>query len=299
MWNGDPILIETDTHYISKRLREEKEKQTIRSSKARESAQARWNANAQTEHSERNANASAEHCPSSSSPTTPTNTTTPPTPSPKKKPARSIDAKLFDAFWEVYPKKVGEGAVKRELAKAMMKVENIDVILTAVKLQVDADKISNDQYTPNPANWLKDEHWNDEIEHTAKPSQPLTIEPEYDIARYKADLLKNNAAQVKWFRDNILPIMKERMNGRSYAEHIEQLLPVTWEGAYGRDQRILVLFTQFNYVASWVMEHYVKMFEDALEQIREQLEDDEKKRCPHTIRTTAEVPEEYRIRDSR
>jgi uncharacterized protein YdaU (DUF1376 family) len=76
--DDDAIFIEEDGRYISLRLREEKNKQAVRSTKARESADARW----MQGKSERNANASPKQCSSFSSTTstTITNKTTPPYP---------------------------------------------------------------------------------------------------------------------------------------------------------------------------------------------------------------------------
>ncbi len=65
-WNDDPILLEENGRYVSKRLRKEKEKQLLRSEKASNSAGKRWHKDAPPKHSERNANASAKQCTSSS-----------------------------------------------------------------------------------------------------------------------------------------------------------------------------------------------------------------------------------------
>jgi len=45
-WRGDPILKTEGKYYVSSRLRKEREKQVLKSEKARESAEKRWHANA-------------------------------------------------------------------------------------------------------------------------------------------------------------------------------------------------------------------------------------------------------------
>ena len=69
----------------------------------------------------------------------------------------------FELFWEAYPKKVGKDKAKESWKKAS-KVE-ISVILSAIEQQKQSVQWQKDngQYIPNPATWLNQGRWQDEI----------------------------------------------------------------------------------------------------------------------------------------
>ena len=72
----------------------------------------------------------------------------------------------FNQFWKAYPKKQGKG----EAWEAWRKVEKIkiilDDILNAVKKQKKSRQWQKDdgQYIPNPATWLNQRRWEDELD---------------------------------------------------------------------------------------------------------------------------------------
>ena len=68
----------------------------------------------------------------------------------------------FDAFWAAYPKKVGKG----EARKAFQKVKvPVSALVEAVNRQKQSDQWRRDkgQYIPNPATWLNQGRWEDEL----------------------------------------------------------------------------------------------------------------------------------------
>lgn len=68
----------------------------------------------------------------------------------------------FQKFWSAYPKKVG----KQAAAKAFKKVDvPLDVLMTALDQQKQMAQWKKDggQYIPNPATWLNQRRWEDEI----------------------------------------------------------------------------------------------------------------------------------------
>ena len=70
----------------------------------------------------------------------------------------------FDAFWEAYPKKVGKGAARKSFEKAVKKC-SVEKMIEAVehhKLSREWTK-NNGQYIPNPATWLNQERWDDQL----------------------------------------------------------------------------------------------------------------------------------------
>ena len=68
----------------------------------------------------------------------------------------------FDAFWAVYPRKVGKGDAKKAFAKVKAPVS---VLIDAVNMQKQSQQwLRNDgQYIPNPATWLNQGRWEDEL----------------------------------------------------------------------------------------------------------------------------------------
>lgn len=87
----------------------------------------------------------------------------------------------FDQFWEVYPKKVGKSAAQ----KAFSKIEEpLDVLLPALEQQKFSDQWTRDggRYIPNPATWLNQGRWQDEV------SPPAAAKPGQNVQRHAAPL---------------------------------------------------------------------------------------------------------------
>ena len=69
----------------------------------------------------------------------------------------------FDRFWEIYPKKVGKEAARRAFAKVKAPT---DTLITAVEAQKHSPQWEkeNGRFIPNPATWLNQGRWEDEVE---------------------------------------------------------------------------------------------------------------------------------------
>ena len=68
----------------------------------------------------------------------------------------------FDVFWAAYPKKVGKEAARKAFAKVGV---SVDVLVNAVeqqKLSAQWQK-DNGQFIPNPATWINQGRWEDEV----------------------------------------------------------------------------------------------------------------------------------------
>lgn len=78
--------------------------------------------------------------------------------------ARARDA--FDAFWAAYPKKVGKEAARKSFAKVRVPV---DQLISAVERQKCSEQWSKEggRYIPNPATWLNQGRWEDELDMPA------------------------------------------------------------------------------------------------------------------------------------
>ena len=76
----------------------------------------------------------------------------------------------FDVFWNAYPKKVGKEAARKAFAKVKVPVETLTA---AIQRQKGSDQWSRDngQYIPNPATWLNQGRWEDELAPAGKPQQ--------------------------------------------------------------------------------------------------------------------------------
>lgn len=68
----------------------------------------------------------------------------------------------FDEFWNAYPKKVGKADAKKAFAKAKAPV---DRLLSAIEQQKKSDQWTREggRYIPNPATWLNQGRWDDEL----------------------------------------------------------------------------------------------------------------------------------------
>ena len=88
---------------------------------------------------------------------------------------QSAQDQRFDLFWTAYPKKVGKAAAKKSWNKVKPNGELFEKIMEAI----DAAKRSeqwlreNGRFIPNPATWLNQGRWDDEIPEPApRFSQP-------------------------------------------------------------------------------------------------------------------------------
>lgn len=81
----------------------------------------------------------------------------------------------FDEFWASYPKKVGKQSALKSFAKAIKTVD-LQTLLTAIDRQKRSSQWSRDngQYIPNPATWLNQGRWEDEL-----AAEPGNV-PDYD-----------------------------------------------------------------------------------------------------------------------
>ena len=70
----------------------------------------------------------------------------------------------FDAFWQIYPRKVGKGAAEKALAHISPTPELMASILKAVADQRTCAQWTKDdgQFIPHPATWLNRKGWEDE-----------------------------------------------------------------------------------------------------------------------------------------
>ena len=81
----------------------------------------------------------------------------------------------FDAFWAVYPRKVGKGAARKSFDKLPRDVW--PKLVPAVEAQKQSRQWQRDggQFVPHPATWLNQGRWDDEPESATQGLKPNEI----------------------------------------------------------------------------------------------------------------------------
>ena len=81
---------------------------------------------------------------------------------PKPARARVVYGQEFLSFWAAYPKKIGKDAAWKSWKKTKPPIEEV---LSAISAQIEtpAWKKEGGQFIPNPATWLNQGRWKDEI----------------------------------------------------------------------------------------------------------------------------------------
>ena len=96
----------------------------------------------------------------------------------KVKPDKTPLQLRFESFWKAYPKKVGKGAAEKAFAKAKPDDTLTEKMLSAVEAAKRSSQWRKDggQYIPNPATWLNQKRWDDELPEEAQMMQPTLAE---------------------------------------------------------------------------------------------------------------------------
>ncbi|MBR6861216.1 MAG: phage replisome organizer N-terminal domain-containing protein [Acidaminococcaceae bacterium] len=96
----------------------------------------------------------------------------------KEKPDKTQLQLRFESFWKAYPKKVGKGAAERAFAKAKPDDTLTEKMISAVEAAKRSSmwRKEGGQYIPNPATWLNQKRWEDELPEEAQMMQPTLAE---------------------------------------------------------------------------------------------------------------------------
>ncbi|MDF2984922.1 MAG: hypothetical protein K0R50_432 [Eubacterium sp.] len=78
----------------------------------------------------------------------------------------NLQIQRFNEFWNAYPKKVGRGAALKSWNKIKPSSKRFAKIISAVEAAKKSKQWLKDdgQYIPNPATWLNQGRWDDELE---------------------------------------------------------------------------------------------------------------------------------------
>lgn len=97
--------------------------------------------------------------------TPPYNPPSSPSLSPSPRDVSRADEDRFSRFWAAYPRKVGKQAAKKSWSRLHPSEELTQAILQAIEAQKQSRqwKENNGQFIPNPATWLNQGRWEDEL----------------------------------------------------------------------------------------------------------------------------------------
>lgn len=80
-----------------------------------------------------------------------------------------LHAQWFDAFWDLYPRKVNKKKSKEKFLKICKDEKIFNSIMRGLKKQMKSVEWQNDggKYIPHPTTWLNGERWQDEVKETS------------------------------------------------------------------------------------------------------------------------------------
>jgi len=81
----------------------------------------------------------------------------------KVKESKDIYTSNFLKFWTTYPKKVGKGAAFKAYQKIKQPRPSLSTIIQSVESHQKTDQWKNAQFIPNPATWINERRWEDEL----------------------------------------------------------------------------------------------------------------------------------------
>ena len=106
-------------------------------------------------------------------------------------------ASAFDAFWSAYPKKVGKGAAEKSFSK--LSTALLPQMLSAIDAQKQSDQWKKDggQFIPNPATWLNQRRWEDELPVEGETEKRHSAFQELEFENYNDPVTGELKARIK------------------------------------------------------------------------------------------------------
>lgn len=89
----------------------------------------------------------------------------------------------FETFWKAYPRKQAKGDARRAWYDTRNIRPPLERLLAAIQAQMRTDQWARG-FVPNPANWLRDERWEDATE--IQTMDPAELEAERRQAQQQA-----------------------------------------------------------------------------------------------------------------
>lgn len=79
----------------------------------------------------------------------------------KDSPSKDVHQEGFDAFWMIFPRKIGKGTARAAFIKALKKTD-LETLLKGAERYAAEREGQDKNYTAHPATWLNGERWTDE-----------------------------------------------------------------------------------------------------------------------------------------
>lgn len=81
---------------------------------------------------------------------------------------KEVIEKTFAQFWEEYPKKKGKKPAYDKWRNLPITKDFYVMVMVALKHQKQLHQWQDQQYIPNAARWIREEMWNDIVDHSAQ-----------------------------------------------------------------------------------------------------------------------------------
>lgn len=116
--------------------------------------------------------------------------------------AREQKPTRFTEFWQAYPKKVGKGAAAKAFKAIKWREIEFPALMSALEKQKQSAQWQDEggRFIPNPATWLNQERWGDELP-TERGSQSR-ISPKSNQATELIERAKRERAEYEQARSN-------------------------------------------------------------------------------------------------
>ena len=87
----------------------------------------------------------------------------------------------FDEFWKAYPKKVGKEAARKAFTKIRPTAELFKVMLDGIERSKKSQQWQEEhgRFIPNPATWLNQGRWDDELTEASEVKKPKDEKPRH------------------------------------------------------------------------------------------------------------------------
>ena len=114
----------------------------------------------------------------------------------KDSPSIDVHQEGFDAFWMIFPRKIGKGTARSAFIKALKKTD-LETLLSGAEKYAAAREGQDKNYTAHPATWLNGERWSDEDPPTS-PSKPGTMrDREIDFVKEAMNRIKEAPHELR------------------------------------------------------------------------------------------------------
>jgi hypothetical protein len=140
----------------------------------------------------------------------------------------------FNDWYAIYPKHVGRGAAVNSYTKARKNGATVEELTAGARRYAAERKGQDPQFTKAPANWLNQECWTDEPDHTGEIDVDAILGKDYWTAGTFPEGL-DVAAEIAWKKEQRVAHNAERLAQAKAKTAAAKLSP--WDPAYHQSGR--------------------------------------------------------------